>query len=110
MPIEDRLRSLIDAGDREDAVSLAKEALKNDRVEDVSFTEDAVEITTRHFAGHHAITGWKGDEVVVEKHGEYSLRADDAFSFKTLGIYDNVLDAIQDAERETAQSQLDGPA
>lgn len=101
MPIEDRLRSLIEAGDREDAVSLAKEALKNDRVEEVVFTDESVDVTTGHFNGRHDITGWKGDEVVVEKHGEYTLRADDSFSFKTLGIYDNVLDAIQDAERGT---------
>lgn len=110
MPIEDRLRSLLDAGDREDAVSLAKEALKNDRVDQVEFTDDTVEITTRHFHGSHDITGWKGDEVVVEKHGEYVLREDDEFSFTTLGIYDNVLAAIQDAERETTESQVDSTA
>lgn len=110
MPIEDRLRSLVDAGDREDAVSLAKEALKNDRVSNVEFTENTVEITTRHFQGTHTITGWKGDEVVVEKHGHYELREDDAFSFKTLGIYDNVLAAIQDAERDPASTHLDGTA
>lgn len=110
MPIEDRLRSLLDAGDREDAVSLAKEALKNDRVEDVAFTDDAVDVTTGHFQGRHDITGWKGDEVVVEKHGEYELRADDAFSFTTLGIYDNVLAAIQEAERDTAESPVDRTA
>jgi|GEM_PF-5886447 len=110
MPIEDRLRSLLDAGDREDAVSLAKEALKNDRVDRVEFTEDAVEVTTGHFHGRHDITGWKGEEVVVEKHGEYSLRDDDAFSFKTLGIYDNILAAIQDAERETTETHVDGTA
>ena len=109
MPIEDRLRSLIEAGDREDAVSLAKEALKNDRVEEVLFTDESVDVTTGHFNGRHDITGWKGDEVVVEKHGEYTLRADDSFSFKTLGIYDNVLDAIQDAERGT-EPQVDSKA
>lgn len=107
MPIEDRLHSLIEAGDREDAISLAKEALKNDRVERVAFTDETVDITTRHFTGSHEITGWKGDEVVVEKHGVYTLREDDAFSFTTLGIYDNVLDAIQDAERGT-EPQADG--
>jgi hypothetical protein len=109
MPIEDRLRSLLDAGDREDAVSLAKEALKNDRVEEVEFTRESVDVTTRHFVGTHDITGWKGEEVVVEKHGTYALRADDTFSFDTLGIYDNVLAAIQDAER-TPESRVDGPA
>lgn len=110
MPIEDRLRSLLDAGDREDAVSLAKEALKNDRVERVEFTEDSVEVTTGHFQGSHDITGWKDEEVVVEKHGEYTLRDDDSFSFKTLGIYDNVLAAIQDAERETTETHVDSTA
>lgn len=110
MPIEDRLRSLLAAGDREDAVSLAKEALKNDSVERVEFTDASVDITTSHFHGSHEITGWKGQEVVVEKHGEYSLRDDDAFSFTTLGIYDNILAAIQDAERETAGPQVDGQA
>ena len=109
MPIEDRLRSLLEAGDREDAVSLAKEALKNDRVERVVFTDETVDITTGHFNGRHDITGWKGDEVVVEKHGEYTLREDDGFSFTTLGIYDNILDAIQDAERET-ETHVDSKA
>lgn len=110
MPIEDRLRSLLAAGDREDAVSLAKEALKNDRVEHVAFTEDAVAIETRHFQGSHDISGWKDEEIVVEKHGEYSLRDDTTFSFTTLGIYDNVLNAIQDAERETTEPPVDGRA
>lgn len=95
-----RISQLYADGEREDAVSLAREVLRNDKVEAVEFNEDNVVVRTRYFEGRHPITGENDDGIVVDPRGEWWVRDDQSVRFTTFSLYDNVFAALERAEQD----------
>lgn len=100
MSIRTRIASVHRSGNRRDAVTLAREALSHDDVDEVTIGAEVVTVETTHFTGTHAIDGFRGGEVVVAQDGEYTLRGDSPVTFETRTMYDNAFEKLVEAEAD----------
>ncbi|MWG36338.1 hypothetical protein [Halomarina oriensis] len=109
MAVTQRLRELRAAGKHELADTLAVEALRNERPT-VTRAGDHVRVSTRTFAGEHALSSAfdPTDEASVRealaRRGTYGLADHDGRTFTTGALYDAVVAAMLDDGEESASS------
>ena len=104
--LEERLVSLVQANRHEEAIELARAALKNDGVVEVSVEEDTVVVETTRFRGTHPI-GDEDGRPVLRSEGEYTLK-DERFTttFRTRTVNEEARERAEEAlEPEQDESE-----
>lgn len=97
MNLEERLRDLCEAGERNQAKSLALGALANERVQSVALDDDVVRLATPNFRGVHRLRTDGRGRVDVHPAGEYTFESDDVdLSFSTTGMTPGASDLVQE--------------
>lgn len=104
----DRIESLLETGNRDQATTLAREVVKLTNDVSIDFRPSCIVVETPHFEGTHDYAIEKGELVIAER-GEYRYRSDEhQFRFAVYSLNPSVREEAYSDEFTRGDGSEDG--